>query len=991
MTVATLILGLFTVLPETRWAVSTGALRTKLFDDGSIGGPEVIDPHPAFEWPAGSGHEYLNQSAFFIGAMVEAVSSNGARNHIWIFDDGFVGRGDDDLTPMGGYASPGSDTFAVSNSPSTWPEQWPPYLTAWGDTVRELTGGWPGEFGRGETIASWEAFYVLTDSANMEFMPGNPHGNPVYDPGNGLGGLGLILYVHTYVVTVDGLDSALIFSYLILNAGEHRLDSMVVGVLTDSRIGGPSMDEEDDDGYAYHAGLRTVRFFDRDGIGHIEDGGAYPSGQFGLVFLQTPGNSSDGVDNDGDGTVDESPSDLIDNDEDWDVSDDVGRDGIPGTGDVGEGNGFPDWGEPDFDWRDPDEVDELGMTAVDISESGAYSPADDQLMGQLTHPGHFTFVDSTMSGDYLVAASSGYFSLEPGEWTRFVYAYVFSGGGEWADLRHNWSSLVGYFRQHLGRGLEGTETAFIPLEIYRPAAGERLRGSNLITWSDTLHSAYVDIELSDDNFATAEFLARRAPNNGQSSWCTRDWPNGSLYRMRITLFDPQRGGGEAVTDFFTIDNPESNGVPGVIVDDLPDSINGEATIKLVVGDAESDTFDISVRLSPDGGRNWTGIHADTLAVEREWLSIPFNSNGFPNTDSAYVLAVVNARNGSDTSIAGPFSIRNPRRYAVSDSAIHHLSGRGDGSITVSLHGNPAPDTFMITFSQTSGYLSYSVRCLTSDSLIFSGYPLVNGLESLVFGNISLFVSTVNDTAYCGSLSGHIRGSSNLGIAVRVPSDGLPWPSDYLIQFFDEDSGWAYYGGPEMSALVPVNFMITDLVTGEFVTPILIEAGVPDTAVSMPGERLILYYGDPPHGQQAWEIEFVSGDTADPVPPSEGDVYFLKIWKPFSERDTFLLYPSLLISLSETSGEVERVSIRLSSSIIRASSRLKVRFDVPITLGTAEVRLIDVAGRVVKSRIFRPQSRSGEVRLDLSDVPSGIYFVNLRYGHFSATRRFVLLR
>ena len=137
------------------------------------------------------------------------------------------------------------------------------------------------------------------------------------------------------------------------------------------------------------------------------DGGLTP-GYFGFKFLESPTNSVNGKDDDDDGIVDESPFNDAgilhrrrrasrsppasptrqstsrctarpkprwsgDEDGDWDPDkDDVGLDGIPGTGDFGEGNGKPDIGydanntlvsEPNFGIRDVNESDQIGLTS----------------------------------------------------------------------------------------------------------------------------------------------------------------------------------------------------------------------------------------------------------------------------------------------------------------------------------------------------------------------------------------------------------------------------------------------------------------------------------------------------------------------------------------------------------------------------------------------------------------------------------------------------
>ena len=73
-------------------------------------------------------------------------------------------------------------------------------------------------------------------------------------------------------------------------------------------------------------------------------------GYFGYIFLESPGNPYDQIDNDGDGIIDESRNNGIDDDGDWDVSKhDVGVDGIPNTGDYGEDD-MSDQSEPPY-WK----------------------------------------------------------------------------------------------------------------------------------------------------------------------------------------------------------------------------------------------------------------------------------------------------------------------------------------------------------------------------------------------------------------------------------------------------------------------------------------------------------------------------------------------------------------------------------------------------------------------------------------------------------------
>lgn len=118
--------------------------------------------------------------------------------------------------------------------------------------------------------------------------------------------------------------------------------------------------------------------------------------------------------------IDERRDNNIDEDEDWVPEfDDVGIDGLgPGDNeypgpDFGEGNGVPDQGEPNFGRTDPDESDQIGLTAFNFFNLSA-SPDmtnDSLLWGRMT-PGRFDVISPTpQDGDFIYA--SGFFPLIP--------------------------------------------------------------------------------------------------------------------------------------------------------------------------------------------------------------------------------------------------------------------------------------------------------------------------------------------------------------------------------------------------------------------------------------------------------------------------------------------------------------------------------------------------------------------------------------------------
>ncbi|MDW7680521.1 MAG: hypothetical protein SCK70_08145, partial [bacterium] len=153
---------------------------------------------------------------------------------------------------------------------------------------------------------------------------------------------------------------------------------------------------------------------------------------------------ADGIDNDGNGAIDEGidegidemiderRDDFIDNDGDWNpLTDDVGLDGMPGTGDFGEGDGLPTSGagtgfpgEPNIDVTDVAESDQLGLTNVQYQPAGNFHTAQDEnTWNRWMTPGKFWDTSiNTVNGDWDLFVSSGFFPLKAGQRERISMA-----------------------------------------------------------------------------------------------------------------------------------------------------------------------------------------------------------------------------------------------------------------------------------------------------------------------------------------------------------------------------------------------------------------------------------------------------------------------------------------------------------------------------------------------------------------------------------------
>jgi len=151
--------------------------------------------------------------------------------------------------------------------------------------------------------------------------------------------------------------------------------------------------------------------------------------------------------------IDESREDGIDNDGDWNQStDDVGIDGMPGSGDLGEGDGLPTSGmgtdlpgEPNIDKTDVDESDQIGLSSFYYFNFGVGPQMnDDDRIWESMLPGYFNNSIQNTDADFLF--SSGYFPLQSNQTERFSIALLF--GDNLPDLVRNKQTVQTIYNQN---------------------------------------------------------------------------------------------------------------------------------------------------------------------------------------------------------------------------------------------------------------------------------------------------------------------------------------------------------------------------------------------------------------------------------------------------------------------------------------------------------------------------------------------------------------
>lgn len=342
--------------------------------------------------------------------------------------------------PLEGYDDPTQEEMASNptgdydgdGKPDSWPRNW--YNPTLGRYV------WPGYLSQDATNADLEVLWGMDDRMNAEFDY-YPFTNDTTRKG-----LGIQIEGRGFQWSNPLAENTIFFVYTITNVSDKDLDTVFFGIYGDPDNGGASPENTDDNGffippYADDGSVDDVPVYARSLVYFWSPKGTgirgLPTGYQGCKFLESPGNPDDGIDNDGDGMIDERQNDGIDNDGDWDIeTDDIGIDGIPNTGDFGEGDGIPtariinpdgsfdplNPGEPNFEYTDLDEADQIGLTSFNSWSWSTDAIYNDESMWYRSVPRNFG--DIQQDADIVFIFGSGYISLKAGETKRISMALL---------------------------------------------------------------------------------------------------------------------------------------------------------------------------------------------------------------------------------------------------------------------------------------------------------------------------------------------------------------------------------------------------------------------------------------------------------------------------------------------------------------------------------------------------------------------------------------
>ena len=826
--------------------------------------------------------------------------------------------------------------------PDSWAYDW------YNANLKEYV--WPGDLRQGASNADEEAFFVCDDRNNKEFE---------YYPfpeDSARKGLGLQIEYRYYQWANPLAEDIIFLIYKITNKSSKDLNEVTFGMWGDPHIGGPS-DWSDDLSYFDHD-INMVYCWDEDGSA---SGSANNPGYFGYKFLESPGNPYDQLDNDDDGMVDESRDNGIDDDNDWDPEkDDIGVDGVPNTGDMGEGDGLPtagdqydirEPGEPNFEWTDLDESDMVGLTGFSSPAFSGTTIADDQrVYDDFLQPGVFDSANATQSGDYVFIYSSGPISLPAGETRRFSIALLI--GEDYDDLTLNAITSQDIYE----RNYQFAKPPDKPIITAVPG-DERIT----LYWD---HVAEESLDPISEEYDFEGYVIYRSTHPQFLDQQTITDANGSKFLFEpLKMFNGAPARFDLDNDYFGMSSVvypgrgayytlgDNTGLVHSYVDSN-NVLNGQTYYYAVVSyDHGSEELQIppsecskTITLNPT--TNELIIDVNTIRIVPSTPAIGLVRGTIKDNLIEHRAGVTTGKIILD--IVDYYSLENenqfeitfresPTRYSIKDlmpiedqvvisiEQYRQLSYQNIDLESVQVY-DVNGNIFVIDqdyeildeMGKIKGIAGGSITEGNTYTVSYLYYPIVNSkavsLEETnpIVDGIKVTVQDVELALNVENTKWSISSSCSWSPEV-IPFNGADqfmYPGAYEVRFFDEIVDTSSTTLHPSFGISRMNFEVWDVTPGripmqEEVT-IIEEGNNPDSLWS-PGDRAIIMDGEPLGGK--WEFTFFLPDSGDTISAGAGDVFFIDTHRPFAESDT-LLFTTVASQYNKTvaSGKLDSIYV-----------------------------------------------------------------------------------
>jgi hypothetical protein len=974
-------------------------VRTLFYNNGEVGQWPFS---PSGEWPKGSGHNYLDGVALLITTEVKVPNTltpdpNDSlvfhplqtSYREWMDKDPLNGTiwG---LEPVPGYINPRSEKPAFSNDPTSWPDEWPAALP---NIDPSWNGQWFGYFGKGVANADFETFFVMDDSKDGEWSR-SPYN---FLPINGYPdrkGLGLRVEVRGFQWSHVLAEDIIFWHYDIVNISDFDYKKTFFGFYTDTGVGGSG--DNADDNASYDVLLDLAYAYDNDGKGAP---GAWETGYYGYAYLESPGNGTNGIDDDGDGMVDERRDDNVDNDNDWvgyldinnngqwdadenePLNNDVGQDGIGPfdinyvSPDQGEGDGIPTDGEPNFDRTDKDESDQIGLTSLSIYRlgdggTGGGWPKDDEAMWLRMQKANFD--TSLQRANISMVFASGTFPLDKNLRERFSMALVF--GSNLEDLVFNKETV----QQIYNANYNFSKPPLKPTVKAIPGDGKVF-----LYWDAVA-------EESRDPFLGYE-------QNDPTLGYKKDFEGYVIYRST----EPEFNDIKIITD--------SKGEPKfykpIAQFDLKNGISGPDPVGI---------NGASFWRGNDTGLQHSFVDEDVENGVQYYYAVVSYDQGDPTfgtkglTPSECTKTITEDFSGNIQFIDINCAVVTPNAPAagylppdILGSTTEVKEGVGTGSLTVAIL-NPSEikegASYKVEFVSDGDFPSYKttqfniIRTFESslDTLVTQDSSNIGtGKFSTPFDGMTVSINNSTEISIIDTSTGWLVGESNLTMNVipdsSSPARNVKWPSDYEIKFYDSDVTTTPFFN------IPVNFLVFNKTTNDTTQAEVFDTNG-DGKLSIGDHITLIEYVNNAF-RLTWKITYnqPAGIGYQPRYPQPGDIYQIKTTKPFKSNDYFTFSTkSASVDNSKAQNELKDISVVPNPYIAAAkwekrnlnqTGRGERRIDFINLPAECTIKIYTVAGQLVKTLYKDSSPNDGSVSWNLvtddgMDVAYGLYIYHV---------------
>jgi len=803
----------------------------------------------------------------------------------------------------------------------------------------------------------------------------------------------------------------------------------VVGMYVDPDMGGSlsgddaSFDRDVDITYAWNRNF-------------IADNGL-PMGYFGYAFLESPGLPYNGIDDDGDEMVDESQNNGKDDDGDWvswedlngngiwdnedsnynseldpgedlnnngtldieSLNDDLGSDGLGPefedyTGpdpDGTEANGFADNGEPNFEFTDNDESDQIGLTSWYLRDVDDTMADDDAYWRIEIKPDVFT-IRAGYARDIAWSYGSGfvrfaYDSLHQVDERTHRYAISLLFGNDISDILRNKKTMQVIY----DNDYNFTKPPRKPL-VTATAGNRRV----YLEWDKRAESSKDPIYGRD--FEAYYIYKSTEPAFGDIKTITDGYGNPLLFKS-LAIFDldnglkgihPVRIGSELGAEFdigVSYDMGTDSGLKHFYVDTTV--TNGRTYYYAIV--------------SVD-----RGYHPDFYPelTDREGLAISSPTECGANIQTDPLGRPISA----DQNIAIVIPTEEPAGWVapkLSETGISHVSGTGTGTVEVTIV-NPLQikpnHTYRLQFSDDGEfqeldsllYLGNTKRMTLAsgtngDGVVLASleYPIKQELlDEFIFEGI--LIKPYNDTTDTDT-SFWVSGSSVLSAKANLSSIATPVPRDYEIRVMEFGADTSINGSK------PTNFQIWDVTDSEnkFSLSFRYTDGksMPDSLKGWlkVGDRIIAV-NNPVRKKQLWRFDMVFDENSDSTRrtvPQNGDVLSILTKKAFDRNDVFeFTMEGNDINITKAKNDLDKiytvpdpyvaVSTLERKVINQAEGRGDRRIDFVNLPQECDITIFTASGKLVRKIEHRASSDMSRASWDLRtkdglEITHGIYF------------------